>query len=92
MRIRYAYRLELEDGKVAFKVIDHIKSEEEVKEMFADKLGCVKATFHERVKTGFRLNEDGTISETGLVHKDPNAPTPAPAKPSKKAKKSKKAE
>lgn len=96
MRIRYAYKLELEDGKTAYKVIDHIKSDEEVKEMFS-KIGCTAATFHERIRTGYKLNpETGEIVETGLAHKNPDQPQPAPASPeapkAKKAKKSKKAE
>lgn len=92
MRIRYAYKLELGEGKVAYKVIDHVKSEDEVKEMFAN-IGCEKATFHDRIRTGYRINpENGEIVETGLAHKNPDQPQPAPAKASKKAKKSKKAE
>ena len=96
MRIRYAYKLELGEGKVAYKVIDHVKSEDEVKEMFA-KIGCEKATFHDRIRTGYKVNpETGEITETGLAHKNPDQPQPAPASPeapkSKKAKKAKKAE
>ena len=91
MRIRYAYKLTNEDGSTKFVVINHIKSEEEVKDMFADK-GCVSATFHERVRTGFRLDGEGNLVETGLVKSEAQ---PAPAEPeapkANKTKKSKKA-
>ena len=91
MRIRYAYKLEDAEGNVSFRVINHHKSDEEVKEMFADK-GIVSATFHERVRTGYRLTEDGQLAETGLVRKAPEE-APAPASPkAPKTKKSKKGE
>ena len=94
MRIRYAYKLEMEDGSTNFVVINHIKSEEEVKDMYADK-GCTQATFHDRVRTGFRLDADGNLVETGLVKSEaqPAPAAEAPATPkAKKSKKSKKAE
>lgn len=91
MRIRYAYELTNEDGSTKFVVINHIKSEEEVKDMFADK-GCVSAKFHERVRTGFRLDAEGNLVETGLTKSEAQ---PAPAEPEapkgKKVKKAKKA-
>lgn len=93
MRIRYAYKLEDAEGNVSFRVISHHKSDEEVKEMFADK-GIVNATFHERVRTGFRLTEDGQLAETGLVRKSAEeavAPASPEAPKTKKANKSKKA-
>ena len=91
MRIRYGYKLTLEDGTTTFVVLNHIKSEAEVQEQFADK-GCTLATFHERVRTGFRLNENGELVPTGLVKKSEDAPVEAPAAPkAPKAKKSKKA-
>jgi len=92
MRIRYAYKLTLEDGSTSFVVLNHIKSEEEVKDLYADK-GCTLATFHARVRTGYRLNEVGELVETGLVRK-PAEEVQAPAEPeapkTKKAKKSSK--
>ena len=95
MRIRYAYKLDFEDGNTSFVVLNHIKSEEEVREQFADK-GCTQATFHDRVRTGYRLNESGELVETGLTRKPADAPVEAPAAPvapkAKKAKKSKKAQ
>ena len=88
MRIRYAYKLTFEDEHQSFVVLNHIKSEEEVKEMYSDK-GCVKAEFHARVRTGFRLNEQGELVETGLTRKPVDAPSVAPAEPkAPKAKKS----
>lgn len=89
MRIRYAYKLTKEDGSTSFVVLNHIKSEAEVQELFADK-GCTKATFHERVRTGFRLNENGELVETGLSRKSEDEPSEAPAAPAPKAKKSSK--
>lgn len=92
MRIRYAYKLAMEDGSTTFVVLNHIKSEEEVKEQFADK-GCTQATFHDRVRTGFRLDANGELVETGLVGSRKKevevAEAPAPTKKSSK-KKSKK--
>lgn len=89
MRIRYAYKLTLEDGTNSFVVLNHIKSEAEVQEMYADK-GCTLATFHERVRTGYRLNENGELVETGLTRKAPEE-VQAPAEPSEpKTKKSSK--
>ena len=89
MRIRYAYKLDMGDGKTAYAVLNRIKSEEEVKEAYASK-GCVSAAFHERVRTGFRIDENGNLVETGLASKA-NAPKPAPASPeAPKAKKGKK--
>lgn len=89
MRIRYAYKLTLEDGTNTFVVLNHIKSEAEVQELYADK-GCTSASFHDRVRTGFRLNEQGELVETGLTHKAPEE-VQAPATPEEpKAKKSKK--
>ena len=96
MRIRYAYKLELEDGSVKFVVLSHIKSEAEVQEQFADQ-GCTSAIFHERVRTGYRLNEEGDLVPTGLTRKAPEeVATPASAEPTEaieqpKAKKTKKA-
>ena len=79
MRIRYAYKLELEDGTTTFVVLSHIKSEAEVQEQFADK-GCISAVFHERVRTGYRLNEEGDLVPTGLTRKAPEeVATPAAA-------------
>jgi len=90
MRIRYAYKLALEDGSTTFVVLNHIKSEEEVKELFSNK-GCTQATFHDRVRTGFRLDANGNLVETGLVRKSADAPVEAPATPvAPKAKKSSK--
>ena len=91
MRIRYAYKLALEDGTTSFVVLNHIKSEDEVKEQFADK-GCTQASFHARVRTGFRLDANGELVETGLVgsrKKDEAVVDEAPA-PTPKAKKSSK--
>lgn len=87
MRIRYAYKLAIEDGTTKFVVLNHIKSEAEVQEQFADK-GCTLATFHERVRTGFRLNENGELVPTNLTRKPADQPAVAPAAP--KAKKASK--
>lgn len=90
MRIRYAYKLELADGTTSFVVLNHIKSEEEVVEMYADK-GVVTATFHERVRTGYKLDETGALVETGLIGTRKPAAAPAASEaPAKKAKKSSK--
>lgn len=92
MRIRYAYKLENAEGAVSYKVLNHIKSEEEVLNSLADQ-GITAVTFHCRVRTGFRLNAEGELVETGLV-KAPvaDAPVAAPAAPkAPKTKKSKKA-
>lgn len=90
MRIRYAYKLQNADGTVSFATISKKLSETEVQEMFADK-GIVTATFHERVRTGYRLTETGELAETGLA-KAKGAPAAVPASPkAPKAKKSKKA-
>ena len=93
MRIRYAYKLTGEDGSTSFVVLNHIKSEDEVKAQFEDK-GCTQATFHARVRTGFRLDENGELVETGLVGSRSNkeavvdeAPAPKAKKSSKKSKK-----
>ncbi len=92
MRIRYAYKLENAEGNVSYVVLNHIKSEDEVQGQFADK-GCAKATFHTRVRTGFRLDENGELVPTGLTHSKPAeevvdaAPAPKAKKSSKKAKK-----
>ena len=93
MRIRYAYKMENAQGEVTFVVLNHIKSEEEVLTQFAEK-GITKVSFHERVRTGYRLDQDGNLVETGLSRKPADAPAEAPeaaeapkAKPSKKAKK-----
>ena len=95
MRIRYAYKLDMGDGKAVFVTLNHIKSEAEVQEAYADK-GCVSAAFHTRIKTGYRINEAGEVVETGLAHKPEDAPAESPASPkapkAKKAKKAKKAE
>ena len=94
MRIRYAYKLENGEGKISFVVLSKIKSDEEVQAEFAPK-GCVKATFHERVRTGFRLNENGEVVPTGLPRKgDQPTQNPAASKAPKaeKAPKSKKAQ
>lgn len=89
MRIRYAYKLTLEDGSTTFVVLNHIKSEDEVKAQFEDK-GCTQATFHDRVRTGYRLNENGELVETGLVGTRKKevevAADPAPAKKASKKK------
>ena len=91
MRIRYAYKLTLEDGNTTFVVLNHIKSEAEVQELYADK-GCTLATFHDRVRTGYRLNEAGELVETGLTRKAPEeAQAPAEPKAPKAKKSSKKA-
>ena len=90
MRIRYAYKLTQEDGSTKFVVINHIKSEEEVKDMYADK-GCVSATFHDRVRTGFRLDGEGNLVETGLAKSEAQPAPAAEAPATPKAKKSKKA-
>lgn len=91
MRIRYAYKLEDAEGKTTFAVLNNKLSEEEVLEKFAPK-GAVKAAFHERVRTGFRLSPEGDLVETGLVAKPADAPKEAPASPkAPKAKKAKKA-
>ena len=89
MRIRYAYKLTNEDGTTSFVVLNHIKSEQEFQELYADK-GCTSAVFHERVRTGFKLDENGDLVETGLVGTRKPAAVPAAAEPSKKAKKSSK--
>ena len=94
MRIRYAYKLALEDGTTSFVVLNHIKSEDEVKELFADK-GCTQATFHNRVRTGFRLDANGELVETGLVgtrgkKAEPEVAAASEPAPKAKAKKSSK--
>lgn len=94
MRIRYAYKLTNANGDTSFVVLSHIKSAEEVKEELTAKgSDVVEVVFHERVRTGFRLNAQGELEPTGLS-KAPAAPAPAPAaseapkaKPSKKSKK-----
>ena len=96
MRIRYAYKLENAEGATSFVVLNHIKSEEEVLNSLADK-GIVKVTFHDRVRTGFRLNEQGELVPTGLgkaaaqdapvaVDAAPEAPKAKKAKSTKKSK------
>jgi hypothetical protein len=93
MRIRYAYKLEDAEGNTSYAVLNHVKSPEEVQEQFKDK-GIVKVEFHERVRTGFRLNENGELVPTGLskaVPADaPAAPAASAEAPTKKAKKAKK--
>lgn len=93
MRIRYAYKLENAEGTVSYAVLNHIKSEEEVLNRFADK-GIVKVTFHDRVRTGFRLNEQGELVPTGLTRKPEDAPAAveaaSEAPKAKKAKSTKK--
>ena len=87
MRIRYAYKLDFEDGKTAFVVLNHIKSAEEVQEMHSAK-GCVSATFHDRIRTGYRvIPETGEIVETGLSRKNPDEPASPTASSEPKAKK-----
>lgn len=89
MRIRYAYKLTNEDGSTTFVVLNHIQSAEEVQAQFADK-GCVSAEFHDRVRTGFRLDAEGNLVETGLSKAPavaPAAPAPTKKAKSKKAKK-----
>lgn len=89
MRIRYAYKLTNQDGTTSFVVLNHIKSEDEVQQQFADK-GCTQAVFHERVRTGFRLDAEGNLVETGLAKAPevaPAAPAPSRKAKSKKAKK-----
>ena len=89
MRIRYAYKLEDNEGNTSFAVLNHKLSEEEVLNKFADK-GIATVTFHDRVRTGFRLDGDGNLVPTGLVN-TAEAPAPTPAAPkAPKAKKSKK--
>ena len=90
MRIRYAYKVEFEDGHVGFATLNKKLSEEEVLEKLAPK-GAKSVAFHERVRTGYKVIDNGDIVETGLPHKSPDAPKPAPAKASKKPGKSKKA-
>lgn len=85
MRIRYAYKLALEDGTTSFVVLNHIKSEDEVKDLFADK-GCTQATFHNRVRTGFRLDANGELVETGLVGTRGKKEVEVAADPAPKAK------
>ena len=90
MRIRYAYKLEDAEGNTSFVVLNHILSEEEVQAQLADK-GIVKATFHERVRTGYRLNAQGELEPTGLSKKSADAPAEGPAaEKAPKAKSSKK--
>lgn len=90
MRIRYAYKLSFEDGNTSFVVLNHIKSEDEVKEMYAEK-GCTQATFHNRVRTGFRLDAEGQLVETGLVGtRTKEVEVAESSEPTKKAKKSSK--
>ena len=96
MRIRYAYKLTNANGDTSFVVLSHIKSAEEVKEELTAKgSDVVEVVFHERVRTGFRLNAQGELEPTGLSKAaTAEAPAPAPAaseapkaKPSKKSKK-----
>ena len=89
MRIRYAYKLENGEGATSFVVLNHKLSEEEVANKFADK-GIVSATFHDRVRTGFRLNAEGALVETGLTRKPAAEQVEAAPAPTPKAKKSSK--
>ena len=89
MRIRYAYKLTLGDGNTTFVVLNHKKSDEEVLEMNSEK-GCTQASFYERVRTGYRLDQTGNLVETGLA-KPQNAPKAAPAKPAPEKAKGQKA-
>jgi hypothetical protein len=84
MRIRYAYKLENNKGEVKFYVHNWVNREDEVLEKFKGE-GYTKCTFHDRVRTGFRMLEDGTIEPTGLV-KTPEVEQPAPTPKTKKAK------
>lgn len=94
MRIRYAYKLEDAEGNTSYAVLNHIKSTDEVLKDYAEK-GIVKVEFHERVRTGFRLNEAGELVPTGLTRADkadaPEAPAASADEPAPKTKKAKKA-
>ena len=74
MRIRYAYKLENKKGDVKFVVWNWVKQEEQVLAKYASE-GFTKVTFHDRVRTGYRMLEDGTLQPTGLcTPKEPAAP------------------
>jgi hypothetical protein len=77
MRIRYAYKLENEKGDVKFFVGNWVNKEEEVLAKFKPE-GFTKCTFHDRVRTGYRLLEDGTLEPTGLTKTTPKATQETP--------------
>lgn len=77
MRIRYAYKLENEKGDVKFYVGNWVNKEEEVLAKFQPE-GFTKCTFHDRVRTGYRLLEDGTLEPTGLTKITPKATQETP--------------
>ena len=66
MRIRYAYKLEKENGDSKFVVYNWVNRENELLEKFQSE-GYTKVSFHDRVRTGFRMLEDGSLQPTGLV-------------------------
>lgn len=76
MRIRYAYKLEGEKKPTKFVVWNWVKQEEEVLAKYKSE-GYTKCTFHDRVRTGFRMLEDGKLQETGLA--TPVVPKAKPA-------------
>ena len=92
MRIRYAYKLTSGEGTTSFVVLNHKKSEEEVLNELSAK-GIVEVVFHDRVRTGFRLDANGELVPTGLTQ--PKAEevvadaTPKAPKAKKSTKKSK---
>ena len=83
MRIRYAYKLENEKGDVKFVVWNWVKQEEQVLAKYQSE-GFTKVSFHDRVRTGYRMLEDGSLEATGLAKVEPKAePKPAPTKKAK---------
>ena len=80
MRIRYAYKLENKKGDVKFVVWNWVKQEDQVLAKYQSE-GFTTCTFHDRVRTGFRMLEDGSLEPTGLATpKEPAAPKAAPTK------------
>ena len=79
MRIRYAYKLENKKGDVKFVVWNWVKQEDQVLAKFQSE-GFTKCTFHDRVRTGFRMLEDGSLEPTGLTKVKEEAPKAQVAK------------
>lgn len=73
MRIRYAYKLENKKGDVKFVVWNWVKQEDQVLAKYQSE-GFTKVSFHDRVRTGFKMLEDGTIVPTGLTKETTEAP------------------
>lgn len=85
MRIRYAYKLENKKGDVKFVVWNWVKQEDAVLAKYQGE-GFTKVSFHDRVRTGFKMLEDGTIVPTGLSKETTEAPKAAPAPKASKSK------